>query len=501
MVAASSLWQTVLGLSVATNLTTLFGPHLSPQAEILHPTDKNFYAKLRQRWTDYRAPSYGIGAIKPVTAKDVQATVQIANEHGLPFFVTAGGHGISDYSTFNGLSIDLSHFDTVESNAEGDRITIGGAVKIHQLIEPLAKLGRELPLGSCMCVGVVGATLGGGIGGLHGYRGLLLDLLEEVEVVTASGDLIKASATENEDLFWALRGAGSNFGIVTSATYRLPEISNKGMYVNADFVYPAERNHSFWQVMADFDESLPSRLAITAVSFFNRITNKPVIAVNAVFYGALSDALPFLKPFESLKPVMSNISSVPAEDIMDAAFFNFFGKDNGACTPNQHINIYTVALKRFHPPTFEAFFSKLVGFWQAHPAYQGRLLMQRYSTEGPMATADDATAYAYRDVKTFMNIEGFYPDSTLDDAVNDFSASGREEFLKTSGFDGLGVYSNTDGTQQYARGDEGPVAWYGERKLARLSELKRKWDPKERLSVNNPVPLNWPSQGEESLEL
>lgn len=127
-----------------------------------------------------------------------------------------------------------------------------------------------------------------------------------------------------------------------------------------------------------------------------------MIAVNAVFYGALEEAEPFLKPFQSLKPEMSNISSVPAEGIMDAAFFNFFGQDNGARTPNQHINIYTVALKQFHPPTFEAFFSELVNFWHAHPNYQGRILMQRYSTDGPMAVADDATAYAYRDVKTYM---------------------------------------------------------------------------------------------------
>jgi FAD/FMN-containing dehydrogenase len=267
-------WQKVLGLTVATNLTTLFGPHLSPQAEILHPTDNNFYANLRQRWSNYHAPSYGIGAIKPATALDVQSIVRISVAHDILFFATGGGHGISNYDSFNGLSIDLSHFDTITSNPEGDRITIGGAVKIHQLVEPLAKLRRELPLGSCACVGVVGATLGGGIGGLHGHLGLLVDLLEEVEVVTAAGDLIKASRTENEDLFWALRGAGSNYGIVTSATYRLPEVSNGGMYVNADFVFEGNANHSFFNVMADFDDTLPSRLAITAVAFFNRITNK-----------------------------------------------------------------------------------------------------------------------------------------------------------------------------------------------------------------------------------
>jgi FAD/FMN-containing dehydrogenase len=121
---------------------------------------------------------------------------------------------------------------------------------------------------------VVGATLGGGIGSLHGHRGLLVDFLDEVEVVTASGDLIKASESQNADLFWALRGAGSNFGIVTSATYRLPKVSNNGKYVNADYVYPVSTNQSFFEVMEKFDETLPSRLSITGASFFDRINNK-----------------------------------------------------------------------------------------------------------------------------------------------------------------------------------------------------------------------------------
>lgn len=132
------------------------------------------------------------------------------------------------------------------------------------------------------------------------------------------------------------------------------------------------------------------------------MVRQPVIAVNAVFYGALAAAQPFLNPFKSMNPERSNISTVLAVDIMDAAFFNFFGQDNGACTPNQHINIYTVALKSIHPPTFEAFFSRMVQFWHANPDYQGRLLMQRYSTDGPKAIADDATAYAHRDVTTHL---------------------------------------------------------------------------------------------------
>ena len=116
--------------------------------------------------------------------------------------------------------------------------------------------------------------MGGGIGSLSGHRGLMLDALESVRIVTADGELVEASKTQHPDLFWAIRGAGSNFGIVTSATYKVYDATNNAEAVNADFVFPASTNHSFWQAMKDFDITLPSRLALTAVSFYDRVHNQ-----------------------------------------------------------------------------------------------------------------------------------------------------------------------------------------------------------------------------------
>lgn len=257
-------------LSLQSNVTLLFGPHLSPKAQIIPPTTNRYPAQLQQRWTDYNAPTYGLGAIKPATEHDIQNIVKIAAVNSIPFFTTGGGHGVSDYHSFYGLSIDLSTFNSVSFSENGSQITIGGSTKIRQLIQPLYEAKKELPLGSCACVGVVGATLSGGIGGLIGHRGLLMDSLESVRVVTAAGDLLNASRSENEDLFWALRGAGSNFGIVTSATYRLPEITNSGLYMNADFLFPASVNLSFWEVLKSFDHGMAPRLAMTAAVVYNR---------------------------------------------------------------------------------------------------------------------------------------------------------------------------------------------------------------------------------------
>lgn len=116
--------------------------------------------------------------------------------------------------------------------------------------------------------------MGAGIGSLIGHRGLMLDALESVRVITVDGKLVEASKTQHPDLFWAIRGAGSNFGIVSSATYKVYDASNNGQAMNADFVFPASANQSFWQIMKAFDHTIPSRLAMTAVAFYDRVNNQ-----------------------------------------------------------------------------------------------------------------------------------------------------------------------------------------------------------------------------------
>ncbi|KAL9639047.1 MAG: hypothetical protein Q9164_001182 [Protoblastenia rupestris] len=135
--------QSVLGLTTGfTNLTALFGSSLSPDAQILLPTDTNFTAKLTQRWTDYNAPSY-IGAIKPATEADIQNIVKIAAANEIPFLTTGGGHGTDDFHAFNGLSVDLSNFRSVHLDSSENRLTIGGSAKIYQLDKLLNGAGKE----------------------------------------------------------------------------------------------------------------------------------------------------------------------------------------------------------------------------------------------------------------------------------------------------------------------------------------------------------------------
>lgn len=210
-----------------------------------------------------------------------------------------GGHGYT--TTFAelqyGLEIDLSGFNQVAVDADANRMTIGGGVRFRDIFEPLYSAGKEIrkfksiswefrrsltrnkpETGSGSCVGMVGATLGAGVGRYQGIHGLIIDALESVQLVTSNGSLITVSKTQEPDLFWGMRGAGFNFGIVTEATYTIYDLTNNGSVLNADFLFPASANGSFFEILASFNGTLPQPL-----SLFTLVINDTTYGVCALF--------------------------------------------------------------------------------------------------------------------------------------------------------------------------------------------------------------------------
>lgn len=119
----------------------------------------------------------------------------------------------------------------------------------------------SLEVGSDSCVGLLGASIGGGIGPYGGLHGLQLDALLSVRIVTGKGQILDVSATSNPDLFWGIRGAGHNFGIITSAVYQIYNFTNNGQAMNADFRLAASQNASVWEYMKSYERNQPDELA------------------------------------------------------------------------------------------------------------------------------------------------------------------------------------------------------------------------------------------------
>ena len=193
------------------------------RGSVLLPGDAA-YAAARQVWngaTDCRPALFALCQ----TVEDVQAAVRVARSHGLPLSVRGGGHDWAGRALReNGLVIDLSKMRKVDVDSHAQVATVQGGATAEDLITAAAPRDLVAVVGSFGGVGMAGLTLGGGYGALSSRYGLALDNMLGAKVVLADGRLVNANDSENAELFWALRGGGGNFGVVTSMRIRLHRI-------------------------------------------------------------------------------------------------------------------------------------------------------------------------------------------------------------------------------------------------------------------------------------
>jgi FAD binding domain/Berberine and berberine like len=195
---------------------------------------------------------------------DVAAAVTFAADHGLEIAVRGGGHSTSGASVVDqGLMIDLSRLNHVRVDAEAKRAWVGGGALLADLDAATQAHGLAVPAGHVSHTGVGGLTLGGGMGWLTRQAGLSMDNVLSVQVVTADGRILRAAADENPDLFWAVRGGGGNFGVVTEFEFRLHDV---GPIVRLGvFFWGLEQGPDVLRLAREIIATLPLELNATIV--------------------------------------------------------------------------------------------------------------------------------------------------------------------------------------------------------------------------------------------
>src|SRR5918993_2464034 len=225
------------------------------------------YEEARQVWNGVidRRPTL---IVRSADAGDVIDSVNFARENDLLVAVRGGGHNVAGTASVDGgLVIDLSAMKEIEVDPEGRTVRAGAGVTIGELDEETQKHGMATPMGVVSETGVAGLTLNGGMGHLRRKHGLSSDNLVSVDVVTADGRSLTASEDENADLFWAIRGGGGNFGVVTSFEYRLHPV---GPEVMCAFVfYPGDRAKEVLRSIEAYMAEAPDEVSL--LSFLGRV--------------------------------------------------------------------------------------------------------------------------------------------------------------------------------------------------------------------------------------
>jgi FAD/FMN-containing dehydrogenase len=257
-----------------------------------------------------------------VGAADVIACVRFAREHDVLVSVRGGGHSVAGKSVCDGgLMIDLSAMKGIRVDPVRRTVRAEAGLKLVEFDRETQAFGLATTLGLVPNTGISGLTLGGGFGNLMAKHGLALDNLIGVDVVTADGGLLTANASENEDLFWGVRGSSGNLGIVTSLEYRLHEV---GAVLGGAVFFPVAKTKDVLRFFREFAETIPDELVIQAGAFTTP-DGVQVFGVAACYCGSsLSEGEKVLTPLRKLASPIADIIGVMSYLQVQSMFEPFF---------------------------------------------------------------------------------------------------------------------------------------------------------------------------------
>ena len=279
----------------------------SLRGRLIQPADKD-YDEARKVWNGMidRRPALIARCAGPA---DVLNAVRFAREHDLLVSVRGGGHNIAGLSVSEaGLMIDLSAMRGVRVNRARHMVRAEGGARLGDVDLETQAFGLATTLGVAPTTGVAGLTLGGGYGWLAGKYGMACDNLVSADVVTADGDLVTASESENPDLFWGLRGAGANFGVATSLEYRLHAV---GTVLGGAVFYPLSRAKEVMRFYNEFAATAPDELT-TIGAFLFTPDGQVAVGIAVCYCGDLDEGQRVVEPLRKIAdPLVDSIQPMP----------------------------------------------------------------------------------------------------------------------------------------------------------------------------------------------
>ena len=411
-------------------------------------------------------------------AADVSQAIAFARDHRLPISVRGGAHNVAGHAVADdSLMIDLSRMRGVKVDPRTRRAWVEGGATWGDVDRATQEHGLALPGGLISDTGVAGLTLSGGIGWLRSRYGLTIDNMLAADVVTADGQLVHASDEENEDLFWALRGGGGNFGVVTTFEFAVHPVGPNVMFCAP--IYPLGAGSGpirFWRdFLADKSDDVGSLIEFSTVpespDFPETAWGKRVYTMAAVFAGDAEEGEKVLQPLREIAEPVADFSGQMAYCDVQTLFDSLIPAGQYRCYWKSH----------FLGELGDHVIDKIVE-GNAHPP-SPKTLSSIWNFGGATAkVASDATAFGDRSMPYMLSIDSVWS-SAIDDEDNIAWTRAFWERMKPHSDRGR-MYLNFPGLSE--EGDDLVRKAFGDN-YRRLREIKKKYDPENLFRFNQNI--------------
>ncbi|GAP83928.1 putative 6-hydroxy-d-nicotine oxidase [Rosellinia necatrix] len=458
-------------------------PLLSSGAAII-TKDNCQFANLTSRWREFLAPDISV-VVEATTEKDIQQIVRIADKFNIPFVARSGGHGATESlaDAQSAIQVDFRKLNQVKLSKDGKSATIGGGATGKHVIDELAAVGKRAVTGICECVGLSAVIMGGGHGWYQGQLGLAADQVISARLVLPNGDLITVSDKSHPDLFWAIRGAGHNFGLVTEWEYRVYD-TKENQWSYEVFIYSQDKLEALYELANSMLKDQPAEA--THWGYIVKVAeidpDHPILWFAIVYDGPTETAREYAKPLHDLGPLMVQAGE---GDLHDLATVTFQDKDGAGCAYGLTSLRYPIGLKSYNVAAVRKVYDHIDETFRNVPEIAGSFfLLEGYSTQAVKAVDAASTAFPHRDDEILVTSYVQYkPNATIDPIAEEFGKTLRGFLLEGSDDpEHLRAYVN------YANGDEPLEAVYGweDWRLQKLKALKRQFDPKNAMKYYVP---------------
>jgi FAD/FMN-containing dehydrogenase len=442
------------------------------KGQLVLPDDLN-YEEVRKIWNAMidRRPAV---IVRCARADDVPHAIQVARQNGLEISIRGAGHNIAGNAVCEGgMMIDLSTMTNVRVDAAKRRAFVEPGVTLADFDKAVQEHGLATPVGINSTTGIAGLTLGGGFGWLTRKYGMTIDNLVSAEVITADGKKLRTSKNENVDLFWAIRGGGGNFGVITQFEFKLHPVGPE--ILAGLIVFPLDQAKQVLRQYREFVESAPEELSVWVVlrqapplPFLPKKVHGTEVVVFAIFYaGRIAEGEKLIAPLHRFGDAHGeHVGAQPYgqwqkafDPLLTPGARNYWKSHNFTELRDEALDTIIRFANKLPSPQCEIFIALIAGAANRVPV--------------------DAMAYGHRDAKFVLNVHGRWDEAAQDETC---IAWARAFFKASAPYASAGAYVN------FMTEDESDrvSAAYGAN-YARLAQIKKRYDPENVFHLNQNI--------------